>query len=75
MSDFARALGEALGRPSWAPVPAFVLRLALGEMADMLLTGQRVIPKAALGAGFPFRYPTLEAALRQAAGATSAAAA
>jgi len=68
MRDFARTLGQVLSRPSWAPVPAFVLRLALGEMADMLLTGQRVLPGAATRLGFSFEYPTLDRALRQALG-------
>ncbi|HZR82064.1 MAG TPA: TIGR01777 family oxidoreductase [Candidatus Binatia bacterium] len=66
MRDLASAIGAALGRPSWAPVPAFALRLALGEMAEMLLQGQRVVPRAALGAGYAFLYPKLEDALREA---------
>ena len=64
MREFCRTLGEVLGRPSWAPVPAFVLRLALGEMSDMLLTGQRVLPRAALRLGYQFRHPDLKGALR-----------
>jgi uncharacterized protein len=64
MRDFCRILGKVLARPSWAPVPEFVLRLALGDMADMLLTGQRVVPAAAQKVGYHFRYPELEAALR-----------
>jgi uncharacterized protein (TIGR01777 family) len=68
MKEFCKTLGRVVGRPSWAPVPAFVLRLALGEMADMLLTGQRVVPKRLLDAGYPFRFPTLEEALRDLVG-------
>ena len=64
MRDFCRTLGKVLGRPSWAPVPAFVLKLALGEMADMLLNGQRAVPRAALKLGYQFKYPQLEPALR-----------
>ncbi|MFM7142772.1 MAG: TIGR01777 family oxidoreductase [Alphaproteobacteria bacterium] len=64
MRDFSKALGAALGRPSWAPVPAPVLRIALGEMSDMLLTGQRVLPKVAESAGYRFRHPKLDEALR-----------
>ena len=45
--DFVAALGRVLARPAAIPVPAVVLRLALGEMADVLLTGQRVLPRAA----------------------------
>ena len=63
MRDFCKTLGRVLHRPSWAPVPAPVLRLMLGEMADMLLTGQRVIPEAAQKLGYRFRFPSLEAAL------------
>jgi NAD dependent epimerase/dehydratase family enzyme len=44
--------------------PAFVLRLALGEMADLLLTGQRAVPDKALALGFRFGFPALEPALR-----------
>jgi hypothetical protein len=61
--DFMRALGRALSRPAWLPAPASALRLALGEMADMLLTGQRVIPRAAERLGYRWRFPALEAAL------------
>ncbi|MCS7251989.1 MAG: TIGR01777 family oxidoreductase [Anaerolineae bacterium] len=63
-AEFARTLGRVLGRPSWLPVPAFALRLAFGEGADFLLTGQLVLPRRLLEAGFQFRYPDLESALR-----------
>ena len=64
-AEFARALGRALGRPSWLPAPALAMRLALGEMADaLLLGGQRVIPQRALELGFQFQYPTIDLALR-----------
>lgn len=62
-AEFARALGHALHRPSFLPAPAFALRLALGEMADALLTGQRVVPKRLLEMGYRFRFPDLEEAL------------
>jgi uncharacterized protein (TIGR01777 family) len=64
MREFCSQLGQALGRPSWAPVPAFALRLLLGEMAEMLLTGQRVVPRKLMDGGFPFRFPQIDAALR-----------
>jgi uncharacterized protein (TIGR01777 family) len=63
-AEFSRALGRALHRPSLIPVPGLLLRAALGEMADMLLTGQRVIPARARQAGFHFRYPEIEIAFR-----------
>ena len=64
-ADFARTLGRTLHRPSALPVPAFVLRLALGELADTaLLSSQRAVPHVALANGFEFRYPDLEQALR-----------
>lgn len=64
MREFARTLGRVLHRPAVLPVPATVLRMLLGEMAQMLLTGQRVMPAAAQRLGFRFAYPELEAALR-----------
>ncbi len=64
MTDFCKALGHALKRPSWAPVPAFVLKVLLGEMSEMLLTGQKAMPKAALDTGYVFKYPTADTALK-----------
>ncbi|MFI5361548.1 MAG: TIGR01777 family oxidoreductase [Elusimicrobiota bacterium] len=61
--EFSSALGRALGRPSWAPAPAFALKLILGEMADMLLGGQTAPPKKLLAAGYKFKYETADAAL------------
>lgn len=64
-AEFTRTLGHVLGRPAVATVPAFALRLLFGEMADAtLLAGQRALPRALLDAGFTFRYPDLERALR-----------
>ncbi|WP_322802494.1 TIGR01777 family oxidoreductase [Thermoflexus sp.] len=63
-AEFSRILGRVLGRPAWLPVPALALRLVFGEGADFLLTGQFVLPRRLLEAGFPFRYPDLESALR-----------
>jgi uncharacterized protein (TIGR01777 family) len=63
-ADFARALGRAMRRPAIVPTPAFVLRLALGEMADaLLLGGQRVVPAKAVASGYEFKHPTVDAAL------------
>lgn len=63
MKEFCKTLGEVLHRPSWAPVPSLALRLLLGEMADMLLMGQRVLPAEAQRLGYRFRYPQLHDAL------------
>ena len=64
-AEFTAALGRALHRPAILPAPAFALRLALGEMADeMLLGGQRVLPKRATAEGFQFRYSTVDASLK-----------
>ncbi len=60
---FAQTLAHALHRPSLLPLPAAVLRLAFGEMADLLLVSQRVLPRRAQKAGFVFRFPTLPDAL------------
>lgn len=63
--ELTRTLAQVLARPSFAAVPAFALRLAFGEMADeVLLAGQRVLPKKLLDAGFQFHHPVLEEALR-----------
>jgi uncharacterized protein len=61
--QFAKALGRAIHRPSFVPTPKFALRLALGKVAKVITTGQRVIPKAALALGYRFQFPTLDAAL------------
>jgi uncharacterized protein (TIGR01777 family) len=68
MQDFARALGRALGRPSLLPVPAFALRLAMGEMAEVLLEGQRALPRKALEGGYRFQFDDLDAALHDVLG-------
>jgi hypothetical protein len=64
MNRFCKLLGRVLHRPSWLPVPGFMLHLALGELGTLMTTGQRVNPAKALAGGYVFRYPTLELALR-----------
>lgn len=62
-AEFSTALGHALHRPSWIPVPAFALRAAVGEFAEVLLHGRRVIPKRLAELGFPYAYVDLGRAL------------
>lgn len=61
--EFSKKLGSQLSRPSLLPLPAPILRVALGEMAQIVTTGARVIPTRALEAGFNFDWPDLEPAL------------
>ena len=63
-SEFTRALGQAVHRPAIFPVPAFALKALFGEMSEILLASQRVAPAAVEAAGFRFRFPQLDAALR-----------
>jgi uncharacterized protein len=68
MKTFARALGRALHRPAIFPVPGPMLKLALGEVADVLLTGQYVEPRRARESGFTFRFAGVDDALRDVVG-------
>jgi uncharacterized protein (TIGR01777 family) len=61
--DFTRRLAGALGRPALLAVPRLALNLALGEVSDVLLESQRVVPRVAQRAGYAFSYPDLESAL------------
>jgi len=63
--EFTKVLAAALHRPAVFPLPAFALQLVLGEMSEILLGGQRVVPEAAKAAGFTFRYPQLSAAFAE----------
>ena len=60
---FSSALGRALRRPSWMPVPAFAVRTAAGEFADHVLHGRRAVPRALTDAGYQFAYPDVAGAL------------
>jgi uncharacterized protein (TIGR01777 family) len=61
---FSQAAARILGRPCFMPTPAWPMRLALGEQADLLLEGQRVVPSRLQAQGFRFAYPDLESALK-----------
>jgi len=63
-AEFGRTLSKVLRRPYWLPVPAFALRLLLGEMSTVVLNGQRAVPQRLLQLGFSFQFPDAEAALR-----------
>lgn len=66
-AEFTRALARVLGRPAILPAPAFALRLLFGQMADeLLLSSTRVLPRKLKEAGFAYRHPDLEGALRAA---------
>ncbi|MDI6450290.1 TIGR01777 family oxidoreductase [Anaerobaca lacustris] len=66
MKAFCRALGEVMGRSSWTAVPGFVLRLALGQMADeVLLAGQKVVPERLGQMGFEFKHRDVGSALTE----------
>jgi uncharacterized protein len=64
-SRFGKILARVLNRPSWFPVPAFMIKALFGEMATVVLEGQRAVPKRLLDLGFKFRYPEIEPALRE----------
>ncbi|MDJ0633171.1 MAG: TIGR01777 family oxidoreductase [Xenococcaceae cyanobacterium MO_188.B29] len=65
MSQFCQTLGEVMNRPSWLPVPDFVLELLLGDGSKVVLEGQQVIPKQTQGVGFQYQYPQLKPALQE----------
>jgi uncharacterized protein len=65
MNDLCQTLGTLMKRPSWLPVPGFVLEGMLGEGAIVVLEGQQVLPKNTLSSGFTYEYATIEPALSQ----------
>jgi uncharacterized protein (TIGR01777 family) len=62
--EFAKLIGRMTGRPSWFPLPGFAMRLAFGEVAEVVLRGQRAVPRRLLDLGFEFHFPAAEAALK-----------
>lgn len=64
--DFSAALGQAMGRPSWLPVPAFAVKAAAGEFAEYVLHGRNVVPARLRELGFTWKHPELAEALRAA---------
>ena len=62
--EFARALGRAVGRRAWLPVPTPFVRMGLGVITDILVRGKRVIPARASALGYQFSFPVVDAALQ-----------
>ncbi|WP_448573588.1 thylakoid membrane protein ThyD [Trichothermofontia sp.] len=63
MTELCQVLGEILHRPSWLPVPDFVLHTILGDAAQVVLEGQQVIPERTIASGFTYQYPNVREAL------------
>ena len=70
--EFSKALGRVLGRPAFAPVPALAVKVLYGEMASIVITGQRAVPAKLTELGYRFKRPDLEEALRDATGSRPA---
>lgn len=65
MAEFCKTLGQVLNRPSWLPVPEFVLETVLGDGAQVVLEGQQVLPQRLQGLGFDYQYPQVREALQE----------
>ena len=68
MDEFGKTLAKVINRPHWMPVPSVMLKLLLGEMSILVLEGQRVLPEKLLSAGYIFRFPHLQEALKDISG-------
>lgn len=64
MKNFGKVIGSVLEKPHWLPVPEFALKLMLGEMSSMLVSGQRVIPEKAMENQYDYLFPDLKEALK-----------
>ena len=65
IADFCQQMGSVINRPSWIPVPAFMLKLVMGQMAEeTALISQRILPRRLMENGFRFSYPSLKPALQ-----------
>jgi uncharacterized protein (TIGR01777 family) len=62
--ELAKLIGKIMGRPAFIPVPGFAMRTAFGEVAEVVLKGQRAVPQRLLDLGFEFHFPAAEAALK-----------
>ncbi len=63
-SEFGKTIGMIMERPHYLPIPSIMMRFAFGEVANMVIEGQKVLPKKLLDNGYIFKYPTLSEALR-----------
>lgn len=63
MKDFGKEIAHTLGRPHWIPVPSFAMKAVLGDKSQLVLEGQRVLPKVLEQHGFQFKFPNLRSAL------------
>ena len=63
MKDLGKTIGKVLRRPSWFPVPSFLLKMMIGESSQVILTGQKVIPKKLQDLSYPFQYPDIYEAM------------
>jgi uncharacterized protein (TIGR01777 family) len=69
-AELSKALGRVLGRPAFLPVPSFALKVLYGQMSEIVITGQRVVPDRLQELGYQFRSPTVEAALADVLGSS-----
>ncbi len=67
-AELSKVLGRVLKRPAFLPVPGFAVKSLYGEMAEIVITGQRAVPAVLEALGYGFRHPDLEAALRDVLG-------
>ncbi|MEM9906283.1 MAG: TIGR01777 family oxidoreductase [Cyanobacteria bacterium P01_D01_bin.44] len=65
MAELSDTLGKVMNRPSWLPVPEFVIETLLGDGAVVVLEGQKVLPERTQATGFTYQYPKVEGALRE----------
>ncbi|MDQ0195509.1 TIGR01777 family oxidoreductase [Paenibacillus wynnii] len=63
--EFGKTIAKVYHRPHWFPLPSFLLKTALGELSEILLKGQRVLPQKALSHGFTYAFPKLQGAMEQ----------
>ena len=64
-NEFGKTISKIYRKPHYLPIPSLFMRLALGEVADMVLEGQTVLPKKLLDQGYKFKFPTLDVALME----------